>query len=127
MHLQSSKGGKFGYEYFLKFANPNEELTKYSVICDVTVNVCYPTCKTCKDYGTPLNEKCSECKAGLYKTTTNKCSTIELLGGKYYLDTADNYLKNCNSICKTCKGPTEEDCPNAKWGISRVQRTRKSE
>ena len=92
----------------------------YSNLCTMRIyyKPCYSSCKSCSvdlDNSDSENHNCVGCKEGYYpfiEKQTN-CYSLEDAPSEHpdwYLDGDDSIFKKCNSACKTCNGPTEENC-----------------
>ena len=89
----------------------------FSTKCEMslTVEPCYPSCRTCEKESTSrTNQFCLECKESFYfKENTQNCFTREEiveLYPNYYLDENFAIFCKCNRNCKTCFGPLEDNC-----------------
>ena len=85
---------------------------------------CYSTCLTCMDGSSELCLSCNATK-GLGKLTTaaGKCFPITCSSGEYsFIDSAANNItcKKCDSTCKTCAGPGNENCTACALGLNPV-------
>ena len=92
---------------------------------------CSNNCRTCSDGG---DNKCTSCSTGYYFKMTdilpNKCYSQDNIGNGYYLDSNDNFFKECDGKCETCsQGPIGDNnncltCKSAykyKYGVNCVQ------
>ncbi|KAL4494498.1 hypothetical protein ABPG72_019908, partial [Tetrahymena utriculariae] len=81
-------------------------------------NICNGCSNTC--YCDASNKVCISCKNSTDKLNVerNTCEPCQLNEG-YYID--GQYCKKCNIICKTCKGPSENDCNDCIDGAKKYQ------
>ena len=92
----------------------------FSKVCSIHIQVkaCYASCRNCsksKDNSDSENHNCLYCKNNYYpftETGTN-CYDKEKVNEAHrdwYFDETNKFFDLCNSACKTCYGPTEENC-----------------
>ncbi|EWS75787.1 zinc finger lsd1 subclass family protein (macronuclear) [Tetrahymena thermophila SB210] len=73
---------------------------------------CDPTCYTCS--GSASNN-CLSCQQKRYfDPTTNQC--VLECNSNYYPDINSNSCKQCNTSCKTCFGPSSQNCKSCIQG-----------
>ena len=102
----------------------------YSSICNISIIIkeCYHSCKGCiEDIDSETNENmhnCIECKEEEkyfhYAQEENNCYNEEEMKAKFtgwYFDDQRNLFAKCNSNCKTCFGPSENNCLSCKYSI----------
>ena len=94
----------------------------YSAVCKITlkINACYQSCKNCFeniDSSTDENHNCIDCKEEEnyfhYSEEENNCYNEEQIKQKfnhYYFDSQGRFFQKCNLACKTCNGPSENNC-----------------
>ena len=95
-------------------------LETYSNLCSIKIEYksCYSSCKGCsisEDGATNEDHYCIECKEGFYpfsekETNCYEKSGISITHPDWYLDENTSMFYKCNSGCKTCYGPSEENC-----------------
>ena len=106
----SNKAGGF-YQYF-------------SLICPITLTICYSSCQSCISNKIPTNHNhfCRECSSGFHSIigTINPSEGFNCYKNSderlsnYYLNPIDGYYYQCNDVCKTCEN--EESCNSCKDG-----------
>ena len=94
----------------------------YSAVCKITlkINACYQSCKNCFeniDSSTDENHNCIDCKEKEnyfhYSEEENNCYNEQEMKQKfnhYYFDSQGRLFQKCNLACKTCNGPSENNC-----------------
>ena len=89
----------------------------FSTVCNINVEIksCYISCKNCslsEDDSDNENHNCLSCKDNYYpfsKKETN-CYAKEDANLDWYFDEDKNIFDICNSECKTCYGPNNDNC-----------------
>ena len=79
---------------------------------------CYSSCHSCsksKEEADDENHFCEGCKENFYPFVGKEtnCYSIENVTNNnlnWYLDNSNSMFYPCNSACKTCYGPTDENC-----------------
>ena len=96
----------------------------YTKQCQIklTFSECYHSCKNCSKKGDDSNEdnhNCITCKDDYYLSpiNNNNCYTIEDKKLDWYLDTMEQKFKVCNEKCRSCSGPTENNCTTCSNGL----------
>ena len=94
-----------------------EEDKAYEKECQITLTfkACYHSCKKCSldiNSSNDLEHNCIECKDKYYKAPEVKsnCFSNEEKKLNWYFDSAISEFGLCHEVCRTCKGPTENDC-----------------
>jgi len=92
----------------------------YSNLCTMKIyyKPCYSSCKSCSidlENSDSENHNCVGCKEGFYPFYEKQINCYSLADAPtehpdWYLDGEDSMFKKCNSACKTCNGPSEENC-----------------
>ena len=96
-----------------------------SLICKITVTICYSSCKSCNPNKISSSEGhlCKECKNNYYplyadanKAEHNCYSPSDAKVASYYLETKNSkrVFSPCNSSCKTCDN--DHSCKTCKDG-----------
>ena len=100
----------------------------FSLICPITITICYSSCQTCipNEISTNENHLCLSCTSGFnakksefnskgyncYKNSDQRLSN-------YYLNTNDGFYYKCNDVCKTCGNAEScKTCNNGYYFIS---------
>ena len=116
------------YMYFSTRSGVGSKIFKYNIsiaevfskVCNVYIVVksCYTSCRNCsksKDNSDSENHNCLFCKNNYFpftETGTNCYNKEEVntTHQDWYFDETKKFFDLCNSACKTCYGPTEENC-----------------
>ena len=105
--------GVFDNYYCYMNKNENKLYQFLSLICKITVTICYPTCKSCNPNKISSSEEhlCKECKGNFFplnvdadKAEHNCYSSSDSQVTSYYKENKNNKIvfSPCNSSCKTC-------------------------
>ena len=94
------------------------ELFAKTCSIDLVVKACYSSCLSCSKSAQNSNEEshnCIGCKENYYPFRENgtNCYTKDQVTNyptEWYFDENKNVFEPCNYLCKTCSGPTEENC-----------------
>ena len=122
-------------EYIIDFIIQNDLKKKFSYIkvdyyifdeyytnqCFIKFNFmdCYHSCKQCsfdKYLSNQENHNCLECKENYYPSPTNEtnCYMENETEINWYLDKNSSSFQFCNEECKSCYGPSNNECDSCK-------------
>ena len=76
--------------------------------------LCYPTCKTCSNFGNDLENKCITCISKYYLIygTSNCVKADYATNNGYYFNTTYNQYVKCDKACITCTAGLKGDNTN---------------
>ena len=96
----------------------------YSASCliKITIKPCYESCNKCSienDLSSYEEQNCIECKENYYPLISKQtnCYKEEQALLNWYLDTTRGIFDFCDTNCKSCFGPSNQECLSCNYNI----------
>ena len=120
--ITNKENFNYNENYTFYYSLSVEESSVYSTKCLISIKFeknCYESCKECsvsKDYFTAENHNCLSCRDNYYKSPikVTNCYSKEEKREEWYFDEIEEVFGVCNIKCKTCFGPSENECLSCK-------------